>query len=118
MQKTAYEMRISDWSSDVCSSDLRARRGRHGSALCLALGGLAAPGTGGLSRRHRFHSPPRQHPPPAQYRKCVVQGKCVSVRVDLGGSGNINNNIIHKKANITRNKNTEKFIILNTMSNK
>src|SRR3546814_10870342 len=24
-QKTAYEMRISDWSSDVCSSDLRAR---------------------------------------------------------------------------------------------
>src|SRR3546814_13029019 len=27
-QKTAYEMRISDWSSDVCSSDLdRAERG-------------------------------------------------------------------------------------------
>src|SRR3546814_13257693 len=24
-QKTAYEMRISDWSSDVCSSDLYAR---------------------------------------------------------------------------------------------
>src|SRR3546814_2479437 len=24
-QKTAYEMRISDWSSDVCSSDLRGR---------------------------------------------------------------------------------------------
>src|SRR3546814_2622756 len=24
-QKTAYEMRISDWSSDVCSSDLRSR---------------------------------------------------------------------------------------------
>src|SRR3546814_10475307 len=36
-QKTVYEMRISDWSSDVCSSDLVARtivefgdgRGRH-----------------------------------------------------------------------------------------
>src|SRR3546814_16678312 len=27
-QKTAYEMRISDWSSDVCSSDLRYRAGR------------------------------------------------------------------------------------------
>src|SRR3546814_3743456 len=28
-QKTAYEMRISDWSSDVCSSDLlRHDRGR------------------------------------------------------------------------------------------
>src|SRR3546814_4744088 len=24
-QKTAYEMRISDWSSDVCSSDLKER---------------------------------------------------------------------------------------------
>src|SRR3546814_2805172 len=36
-QKTAYEMRISDWSSDVCSSDLgdgpwhrRHRRGKRG----------------------------------------------------------------------------------------
>src|SRR3546814_5589757 len=27
-QKTAYEMRISDWSSDVCSSDLVSQRGR------------------------------------------------------------------------------------------
>src|SRR3546814_6838202 len=26
-QKTAYELRISDWSSDVCSSDLPDRRG-------------------------------------------------------------------------------------------
>src|SRR3546814_4444102 len=25
-QKTAYEMRISDWSSDVCSSELRVLR--------------------------------------------------------------------------------------------
>src|SRR3546814_12250351 len=29
MQKTAYEMRIRDWSSDVCSSDLV----KHGSRL-------------------------------------------------------------------------------------
>src|SRR3546814_890350 len=30
-QKTAYEMRISDWSSDVCSSDLHQGAGqRHG----------------------------------------------------------------------------------------
>src|SRR3546814_1046877 len=27
-QKTAYEMRISDWSSDVCSSDLRGHPGQ------------------------------------------------------------------------------------------
>src|SRR3546814_4196309 len=28
-QKTAYEMRISDWSSDVCSSDLADGHPRH-----------------------------------------------------------------------------------------
>src|SRR3546814_8880034 len=28
-QKTAYEMRISDWSSDVCSSDLEEREDRR-----------------------------------------------------------------------------------------
>src|SRR3546814_10166144 len=28
-QKTAYEMRISDWSSDVCSSDLRKGTVEH-----------------------------------------------------------------------------------------
>src|SRR3546814_7077603 len=28
-QKTAYEMRISDWSSDVCSSDLPSSRQRR-----------------------------------------------------------------------------------------
>src|SRR3546814_4885553 len=28
-QKTAYEMRISDWSSDVCSSDLFAANIQH-----------------------------------------------------------------------------------------
>src|SRR3546814_12229867 len=28
-QKTAYEMRISDWSSDVCSSDLPGLGARH-----------------------------------------------------------------------------------------
>src|SRR3546814_10808225 len=29
-QKTAYEMRISDWSSDVCSSDLVEAHARDG----------------------------------------------------------------------------------------
>src|SRR3546814_12078978 len=28
-QKTAYELRMSDWSSDVCSSDLGRRRGQR-----------------------------------------------------------------------------------------
>src|SRR3546814_2729169 len=31
-QKTAYEMRISDWSSDVCSSDLKPIRALAGDA--------------------------------------------------------------------------------------
>src|SRR3546814_8793921 len=31
-QRTAYEMRISDWSSDVCSSDLRWREAFFGPA--------------------------------------------------------------------------------------
>src|SRR3546814_6209288 len=31
-QKTAYEMRISDWSSDVCSSDLQHRGGHDRAA--------------------------------------------------------------------------------------
>src|SRR3546814_7948299 len=40
-QKTAYEMRISDWSSDVCSSDLvgglaRRARGAKDRAIVLA----------------------------------------------------------------------------------
>src|SRR3546814_18406031 len=40
-QKTAYEMRISDWSSDVCSSDLQFgshHLGQCGYVLALGLG--------------------------------------------------------------------------------
>src|SRR3546814_7620676 len=40
-QKTAYEMRISDWSSDVCSSDLRASFVLLDFALDFAAGGCA-----------------------------------------------------------------------------
>src|SRR3546814_9738360 len=35
-QKTAYEMRISDWSSDVCSSDLPLAEAVDGDGLSLA----------------------------------------------------------------------------------
>src|SRR3546814_3952324 len=37
-QKTAYEMRISDWSSDVCSSDLARHRERAGVAAVGIVG--------------------------------------------------------------------------------
>src|SRR3546814_3566364 len=39
-QKTAYEMRISDWSSDVCSSDLQFGKGK-GKDAATVLGALA-----------------------------------------------------------------------------
>src|SRR3546814_9692646 len=40
-QKTAYEMRISDWSSDVCSSDLMGVGTLGGGNLTVAAGGDA-----------------------------------------------------------------------------
>src|SRR3546814_6651734 len=42
-QKTAYEMRISDWSSDVCSSDLFTgqRRAHQAAPFAMGLGFLA-----------------------------------------------------------------------------
>src|SRR3546814_4544768 len=46
-QKTAYEMRISDWSSDVCSSDLgvarprSAQRGRRPAQMAAVFATLA-----------------------------------------------------------------------------
>src|SRR3546814_1489434 len=45
-KKTAYEMRISDWSSDVCSSDLDVPAGGRadsgGTTVELPAGGVAA----------------------------------------------------------------------------
>src|SRR3546814_5028327 len=53
-QKTAYEMRISDWSSDVCSSDLACDR--HG-ADAAGYGGQRAGDLAGLGERHVAHEP-------------------------------------------------------------
>src|SRR3546814_2383495 len=54
-KKTAYEMRISDWSSDVCSSDLRAARRRP--CRDAARGGRTRRRGGGCGgqRRDRRH---------------------------------------------------------------
>src|SRR3546814_15261107 len=41
-QKTAYEMRSSDWSSDVCSSDLLQRQQMTQAALGVVLDGAQA----------------------------------------------------------------------------
>src|SRR3546814_1305007 len=53
-QKTAYEMRISDWSSDVCSSDLAEIAAGHDPGLGLALAPVDALQPGGdLGRLRR-----------------------------------------------------------------
>src|SRR3546814_10665281 len=87
-QKTAYEMRMSDCSSDVCSSDLAKAQGALKATVLVQ------------------HHPRRDQRRPwqmigepvgaiaifaqvqhARYpdRQCVVQGMSVSVRVDIGG---------------------------------
>src|SRR3546814_7195776 len=79
-QKTAYEMRISDWSSDVCSSDLnRLHRAEGGVALILGpeqhiqilwqlIGGLRGRGRAAPRRRgaqqHRRQKTSHDVPPP------------------------------------------------------
>src|SRR3546814_4861535 len=52
-QKTAYEMRISDWSSDVCSSDLCLPGHRLDPAERRAGMHAGAGGAGRLPRPHR-----------------------------------------------------------------
>src|SRR3546814_9991937 len=42
-QKTAYEMRISDWSSDVCSSDLFGAISGSSTASAATLSGTSIP---------------------------------------------------------------------------
>src|SRR3546814_14833417 len=102
-------MRISDWSSDVCSSDLvgergelAAQAGRHALALPLADARLVVgphrrrqdvrPGadvgeavvvTGHRGGDVRARAGPREQP--AGDRKSVVQGTSVAVRVGPGG---------------------------------
>src|SRR3546814_12071021 len=107
-------MRISDWSSDVCSSDL-ARGHRPWSLRCPIRYRRRPPSISSCHRRRESEATPRHHrrrreandasgsPPAAdrersdpdrEDRKSVVEGKSVSVRVDLGGR-----RIIKKKTN-------------------
>src|SRR3546814_16484028 len=95
-QKTAYDMRISDWSSDVCSSDLRQRRRRRPSVQrdqkrddYRAGGrqdrGARPAGVHGAQRRQRHGGLRNGRRPVGEARQSVGSGKSVSVRVDLGG---------------------------------
>src|SRR3546814_4680075 len=49
-QKTAYEMRISDWSSDVCSSDLAYADGDD--AQCVYMRRVAVGADQGVGKGH------------------------------------------------------------------
>src|SRR3546814_18302895 len=64
-QKTAYEMRISDWSSDVCSSDLLLRGSELAQSPC-------APGTLDMLARFCVLSRLREHENSNLYSKMRV----------------------------------------------
>src|SRR3546814_5006273 len=63
-QKTAYEMRISDWSSDVCSSDLAAGARAAARGRGSAGGARRARRHGVPSLSHRRHRPGRDRARP------------------------------------------------------
>src|SRR3546814_14346193 len=110
-QKTAYEMRISDWSSDVCSSDLhhRADRGdgrRHrpdepdGKGHRPVRGeGISVPDARHERADRRMRADHGGGDAAAAVaepdRKSVVEGTRVSVRVNLGGRRTINTKNIY-----------------------
>src|SRR3546814_7631125 len=64
-QKTAYEMRISDWSSDVCSSDLRRGRARDRRPSPLRLRGAGSI-RGELVRQKHCPATPILRPPASE----------------------------------------------------
>src|SRR3546814_18927644 len=89
-------MRISDWSSDVCSSDLGSARTRgHGADPVTSIGLHLTPELMRMgAARPAMRSKVFGLPSTSQFagvtfdgldRKSVVQGKSVSVRVVLGG---------------------------------
>src|SRR3546814_20042890 len=104
-------MRISDWSSDVCSSDLDARARTHAARprppeVHLERQGPPPP-EGPLGAPEPLHLPAAPEEPGGageggaggerRDRKSVVKGKSVSVRVDLGGR-----RIIKKKKQVIK----------------
>src|SRR3546814_17222002 len=100
-QKTAYELRISDWSSDVCSSDLRSLRQWRRCLVSRRCRGLCAgdprprPAAPRRAQRPEALAQRRAHeartdPGGARERKSVGEGKSGSVRVEHGGRRSIN----------------------------
>src|SRR3546814_18279281 len=113
-------MRISDWSSDVCSSDLEDegseatasdlvrltgvdKAGVSRALASLGRRGLVSSATPATDARRVAVSLTRKGD-----RKSVVEGKSVSVRVDLGGRRIIKKKKKTKKTadKISKNQNT------------
>src|SRR3546814_14367033 len=95
-------MRISDWSSDVCSSDL------HGVGGCFEAGqqiggepsvGAAPAVVAGqlLDQRPQRRRDRSEGGGRLPDRKSVVLGKRVAVRVELGGSSIIKQNTVTRQ---------------------
>src|SRR3546814_19934550 len=106
-RSTAYDMRISDWSSDVCSSDLSIKINLASTPLLPFVAGKSSILSSGscfnkfpkmlISNRvpgfrtpelalpfELFNASAGQKSSMVTDRKSVVWGKGVSVRVDLG----------------------------------
>src|SRR3546814_12728934 len=80
-QKTAYEMRISDWSSDVCSSDLPE------AMVAMRRARLAVPGPE-IAARDRSAGPPRRLDPVLDHRvEAVAPGRRRAGGIGLAVAG-------------------------------
>src|SRR3546814_20152744 len=110
-------MRISDWSSDVCSSDLLSvALYRQVAPPWLSPAPLpcVAPTFLDVVKPRRGHLADSPSPPVSHAdRKTVVYGKSVSVRVDLGGR-----RILNKQKQHTHNRTTKRSKSNTTMSHK
>src|SRR3546814_17136283 len=115
-QNTAYEMRISDWSSDVCSSDQRwtnqlSRQVRSADVELVAEFSQIQTSISELMKLQIGDVLPIEiHPTITAHvggvpvmecgdRKSVVQGKSVSVRVVMGGRSIIKKKTKKRKTN-------------------
>src|SRR3546814_21073121 len=113
-------MRISDWSSDVCSSDLRDDAGNwlplldgtncYGEEKARRVGGWLAANAPGGTAHIRAYSDHVSDAPTFADRKSVVSGKSVSVRVDHGGRRHIK----QTNTKTTRHNNTHQADTKNT----
>src|SRR3546814_14539505 len=111
-------MRISDWSSDVCSSDLRPRRRRSAARAIrwkrrwrpVSRKSSATPQARMSWNGTRLQRKAAVPSGRAGDRKSVVEGKSVSVRVDLGGRRIIKQQKLDKHANYKyHNRSTRNF---------